>query len=91
MIHQDRFSQKKMRLEQGFTHRTADSKGSQMHRAPSVVFHFLKAHKDAGHGDETNNSRVEAPVKQIFSAAEQLFVGKRSMKPKAMEGGELLH
>jgi hypothetical protein len=29
-------------------------------------------------------------VKQIFSAAEQLFVGQRSMKPKAMEGEELL-
>jgi len=56
-----------------------------------MVCHFLKAHKGAGHGDETNNSRVEASVKQIFSAAEQLFVGQRSMKPKAMEGEELLH
>ena len=55
-----------------------------------MVFQFLKAHKGAGHGDETNNSRVEASVKQI-SAAKQLFVGQRSMKPKAMEGEELLH
>ena len=90
MIHQDTASLKEMRLEQGFTHRTADSKGSQMHRAPSVVFHFIKAHKSVGHGHETNNSRVEASVKQI-SAAKQLFVGQRSMKPKAMEGEELLH
>ena len=91
MIQQDPVFFNKMRLKQGFTHRTADSKGSQMHRAPSVVFHFLKAHKGARHGDETNNSRVEASAKQIFSAAEQLFVGQRSMKPKAMEGEELLH
>jgi hypothetical protein len=44
-----------MRFEQGFTQRTVDSKGSQMHRAPSVAFHFLKAHKDVGHGDKANS------------------------------------
>jgi hypothetical protein len=36
-------------------------------------------------GDEANSSRVEIFAKQLFLAAEQLFVGQRSMKPKAME------
>jgi hypothetical protein len=48
-----------------------------------VAFYFLKTHRNAGHGDETSSSRVEAPVKQVFSAAEQLFVGQRPMKPHA--------
>ena len=91
MIHQDTVSQKKCAWSRALLTERLTQKGSQMHRAPSVVFHFPKALKGAGHGDETNNSRVEASVKQIFSAAEQLFVGKRSMKPKAMEGEELLH
>ena len=33
----------------------------------------------------------EASAKLVFSAADQLFVGQRSIKPKAMEGDELLH